>query len=228
MDKTNQQAEKILKADRTRQKLLDVSLDLFSKHGYEKATMRSIAKAAGLAPGAAYYHFETKEHIIQAFYEKSYEEHLPIVEKVLAEEKEFQKRLSGAVKAHMQIAEHYHEISKILLTTAINPDHPLSPFSAASRAVRDKNIEVFRRVLEGTTTPIPEKLKEKLPEILWMYKMGMILYWVYDRSTRQRKTFQLIDQSSILIARLIRLSNLPVLRGFSEQFVRMFYKYKFY
>jgi hypothetical protein len=61
-----------------------------------------------------------------------------------------------------------------------------------------------------------------------MFKMGMILYWVYDKSPRQRKTFQLIDQSSILIARLIQLSNLPILKGFSEQFVKMFYKYKFY
>ena len=222
------QKEKHLKADQTRQKILDVSLGLFLKQGYEKATMRNIAKEAGLAPGAAYYHFDTKEHIIFAFYEKSYEEHLPIVEEVLATEKEFKKRLAGAVKAHMQIAEHYHEISKILLTTAINPDHSLSPFSKASKELRDKNIDIFRRVIEGTSSSIPEALKSKLPEILWMFKMGMILYWVYDKSPKQKKTFQLIYQSSILIARLVTLSNLPVLKGFSEQFVKMFYRYKFY
>ena len=220
--------EKHLKAEQTRQKILDVSLALFLKQGYEKATMRNIAKEAGLAPGAAYYHFESKEHIIFDFYEKSYEEHLPIVEKVLAKEKDFKKRLAGAVKAHMQMAGHYHEISKILFTTAVNPDNSLSPFSAASKELRDKNIEIFRRVIEGTSSSIPEGLKDKLPEILWMFKMGMILYWIYDKSPKQRKTFQLIDQSSILIARLVALSNLPVLKGFSEQFVRMFYRYKFY
>lgn len=220
--------EKHLKAEQTRQKILDVSLGLFLKQGYEKATMRNIAKEAGLAPGAAYYHFDTKEHIIFAFYEKSYEEHLPIVERVLTKEKDFQKRLAGAVKAHMQIAEHYHEISKILLTTAVNPDHSLSPFSAASKELRDKNIDIFRRVIEGTSSSIPESLKDKLPEILWMFKMGMILYWIYDKSPQQKKTFQLIDQSSSLIARLVSLSNLPVLKGFSEQFVKMFYRYKFY
>jgi AcrR family transcriptional regulator len=226
--KNTQQPEKYVKADQTRQKILDVSLNLFLKQGYEKATMRTIAKEAGLAPGAAYYHFDTKEHIIFAFYEKSYEEHLPIVEKVLAKEKDFKKRLAGVVKAHMQIAEHYHEISKILFTTAVNPDHSLSPFSAASKELRDKNIEIFRRVIEGTSSSIPESLKEKLPEILWMYKMGMIFYWIYDKSAKQKKTFELINQSSVLIARLVALSNLPVLKGFSEQFVRMFYRYKFY
>ena len=220
--------DKQQKADKTRQKILDVALELFLKHGYEKSTMREIAKAAGLAPGAAYYHFDSKEHLIQAYYERSYEEHLPIVEKVLEREKELKKRLAGAVKAHMQIAESYHGISKALFATAVNPDHPLSPFSRESKDVRDKNIEVFRKVLEGTSMPIPEKLKTRLPEILWMFKMGMILYWVYDKSPRQRKTFQLVDQSCVLIARLIQLSNLPILKGFSEQFVQMFYKYKFY
>lgn len=223
-----EQKEKYMKADQTRKKILDVSLELFLKHGYEKATMRTIAKAAGLAPGAAYYHFDTKEHIIFDFYEKSYEEHLPEVERVLAKEKDLRRRLAGAVKAHMRIAERYHEISKILFTTAIHPDHSLSPFSKESKGIRDKNIDVFRKVIEGTTSAVPDSLRGKLPEILWMYKMGMILYWIYDKSPKQRKTFELIDRSSALIARLIALSNLPVLRGFSEQFVKMFYRYKFY
>jgi AcrR family transcriptional regulator len=228
MKEKKRAADKHLKAAQTKQKILDVSLDLFLKQGYEKTTMRAIAQAAGLAPGAAYYHFEAKEHLIQAFYELSYEEHLPEVERVLAREKDLKRLIAGVTKAHMKIAEKYHAISKALFTTAADPDHSLSPFSGQSKPLRDKNIQIFQRVLKTTTTPVPEKLKEKLPEILWMYKMGMILYWIYDKSARQRKTFQLIDQSSILIARLISLSNLPILRGFSEQIVRMFYRYKFY
>ncbi len=86
----------------------------FLKQGYEKTTMRAIAKAVGLAPGAAYYHFEAKEHIIQAFYEMSYEEHLPEVERVLAGEKGLKERIAGVTQAHMKIAERYHAISKVL------------------------------------------------------------------------------------------------------------------
>ena len=228
MNTEKTRSEKIQKAEKTKRKLLEVSLDLFLKHGYEKTTMREIAKAVGLAPGAAYYHFEAKEHIIQAFYEMSFEEHLPEVERVLARERDLKKLIAGVTRAHMTIAEKYHAISKALFATAGDPDNVLSPFSAQSKALRDRNIEIYRRVVEATTSPVPAKLRERLPEILWMYKMGMILYWIYDRSPRQRKTFQLIDQSSILIARLIQLSNLPLLKGFSEQIVKMFYRYKFY
>ncbi len=222
------QVEKIQKADKTKQKILEASLDLFLKKGYENTTMREIARAVGLAPGAAYYHFDAKEHIIQAFYEMSFEEHLPEVERVLAKERDLQKLIAGVTRAHMMIAEKYHAISKALFTTAGDPDHVLSPFSAQSKPLRERNIEIYKKVMDVTTSPVPAKLKPKLPELLWMYKMGIILYWIYDRSPRQRKTFQLISQSSILIARLIKLSNLPVLKGFSEQIVKMFYKYKFY
>ncbi|HJT23265.1 MAG TPA: TetR family transcriptional regulator [bacterium] len=226
MNKT--QTEKVQKAEKTKQKILEASLDLFLKYGYEKTTMRAIAKELGLAPGAAYYHFEAKEHIIQAFYEKSFEEHLPGVEKVLAKEKELKKLVAGVTRAHLMIAEKYHAISKALFTTAGDPDHVLSPFSAQSKPLRDRNIEIYKRVLETTTSTIPANLRDKLPEMLWMYKMGIILYWIYDKSPRQKKTFQLIDQSSVLIGRLVQLSNLPVLRGFSGQIVKMFYWYKFY
>ena len=201
---------------------------MFLKHGYEKATLEGIAKAAGLAPGAAHTHFDTKEHIIFAFYEKSYEEHLPEVERVLAGEKSLKNRLTGVVEAHMKIMGKYHKISKILCATAINPDLSLSPFSPESKILRDKNINIFKRVLEGTSSPVPRNLKEKLPEILWMYKMVMILYWIYDKSPRQKKTFLLIEESAAMITRLVSLSNLPVLRGFSEQIVKMFYRYKTY
>jgi len=218
--------EKFQKADLTRQKILDVSLTLFQKQGYERATMRAIAQAAGLAPGAAYYHFETKEHIIFDFYQRSFNDHLPGVEKVLSTEKDLKRRLAGVVRMHMEVAKPYHEISKVLFQTAINPDHPLSPFSKESGPLREKNIDIFRRVVEESSTPVPEKLRGKLPEILWLFKMGIILYWIYDKSPDQRKTFRFIEESSALIAKLVALSRLPGIQGFSERILAMFHKYK--
>ena len=40
-----------LKARETRRRILDAALGLFLKEGYEKATMRSIARKAGVTPG---------------------------------------------------------------------------------------------------------------------------------------------------------------------------------
>ena len=42
------------------------SARLFMKHGYERTTMRNIAKAAGIKLGSIAYHFKSKEDILYA------------------------------------------------------------------------------------------------------------------------------------------------------------------
>src|SRR5258708_24205247 len=106
-------------------------MKLFLQQGFEKTTMREIARAAGLAPGASYYHFESKEHLIFDFYEKSYNDNLPEAERVLREEKKLGKRLAGVIAAHLKVSEPYHGISKVLFKTAADPSSALSPFSQA-------------------------------------------------------------------------------------------------
>jgi AcrR family transcriptional regulator len=49
----------------TRERILERSLELFSEKGYRAATMRDIAAAVGVRPGAIYNHFESKEEILQ-------------------------------------------------------------------------------------------------------------------------------------------------------------------
>jgi AcrR family transcriptional regulator len=214
------------KAEMTRAKIVDIAMRLFLDQGFEKTTMREIAAAAGLAPGAAYYHFESKEHLIFDFYEKSFQEHLPEAEKILREEKDLAKRLAGVVKAHLKVSEPYYEISKVIFRIAADPKHPLSPFSKASKDLRDRNIEILWRCLEGQK--IDKQLASRLPEILWMYKMGLILYWLNDLSPHRAKTYRFVDQTAALVASLIQLSKLPVISGFSKKAVDLFEEYKIF
>jgi AcrR family transcriptional regulator len=212
------------KSEQTRNQIIEVSMRLFLQQGFEKTTMREIARAAGLAPGAAYYYFESKDHLIFDFYRKSYEEHLGEAERVLQEEKKLSRRLAGVIRAHLKVAEPYHEISKVLFKTAADPTHPLSPFSKESKELRDKNIDLLRRVLEGQK--LEQDLNERLPEMLWMFKMGMILYWVHDLSPRREKTYRLVNECAELAAQLIQISRLPVLNRLTRRVVDLFYKFK--
>jgi AcrR family transcriptional regulator len=50
----------------TRRKILAVALELFSAHGYAGASMRDIAEAMGMTKAALYYHFASKEQILEA------------------------------------------------------------------------------------------------------------------------------------------------------------------
>lgn len=212
---------KTQKADETRKRILDVALKLFMEEGYEKATMRRIAQEAGLTPGAAYYHFPSKENIVFQYYESSYEDHVPEVDRILAGEKGLRERIAEVIAAHLKVAEPFHAISKALYRTAADPSHPLSPFSAESKDLRVKNIAIFARVLEGHTTGLTRPVREKLPELLWLYKMGVILFWLYDDSPAQEKTYRFLDQTSDLLVKLIRLSKVPGIGSFANRMVKL-------
>jgi TetR/AcrR family transcriptional repressor of bet genes len=49
-----------------KQEIVDALLRVMAERGYEKASVQSIAKEAGLAPGLIHYHFKTKQDILMA------------------------------------------------------------------------------------------------------------------------------------------------------------------
>jgi hypothetical protein len=46
----------------------------------------------------------------------------------------------------------------------------------------------------------------------WMYPIGIILFWIFDRSEAQQRTRALIDKSLANVVRLIKLAGFPLLR----------------
>jgi hypothetical protein len=51
--------------------------------------------------------------------------------------------------------------------------------------------------------------------------MGIILFWIYDRSPEQQRTHALLDSSLQLIAGLIKSSSLPLLTPFRRRVIRI-------
>jgi len=47
----------------TRERILDVALELFNEQGYDKTSLRQIAERLGVTKAALYYHFARKEDI---------------------------------------------------------------------------------------------------------------------------------------------------------------------
>jgi AcrR family transcriptional regulator len=57
----------------TRQRILDVALDLFTEQGYDGTSLRQIAEQLGVTKAALYYHFESKEDILMALHMRIHE-----------------------------------------------------------------------------------------------------------------------------------------------------------
>ncbi len=54
------------------------------------------------------------------------------------------------------------------------------------------------RALAETDISIPADMVAHLPKILWLYQMGLILFWIYDRSEGQARTMRLSELVEIL------------------------------
>jgi AcrR family transcriptional regulator len=53
----------------TRTRIQQVALELFTERGYEATSLREIAERLGVTKAALYYHFRTKEEIVQSLFE---------------------------------------------------------------------------------------------------------------------------------------------------------------
>jgi len=54
------------KSERTRRRILDAAAAEFGRNGYASVTLKDIAARAGLQAGSLYYHFDTKEELVEA------------------------------------------------------------------------------------------------------------------------------------------------------------------
>jgi AcrR family transcriptional regulator len=200
------------KASRTRALILETALSLVREHGYDRATMRAIAREAGVSLGSAYYYFPSKEHLIQAFYARSHAEHLEVCEPILARERKLEARLLGVLRAKFDTSRGDHPFAVALFRSAADPASPLSPFSTDSAPTRDEALELMQRVIEGSSAKLPPQLAPELPMLLWLYQMGLILFWIHDDSQDQARSYRLMERTCALVCRLIRLAALPPLR----------------
>lgn len=201
-----------LRGEQTRAQILEAALALFRDHGYEGTTMRAVARAAGVSVGNTYYYFASKEHLIQEFYARTHREHLAACAAVLAGERDFKARLLGVMRAKVDTSMPYHRFAGVLFKTAADPASPLNPWSAESAPLRREATALFAEVIAGSRLRVGGDLRTALPSLLWTYHMGVLLYWIHDTSPGCARTYELVEESVPLVAKLITLARLPPLR----------------
>src|SRR5271165_7154252 len=93
LEKSSTDEKPKTKSDETRARILGAAMDLFRRRGFEETTMREIAAEAGVATGAAYYYFDSKDAIVLAFYDQATHELEPLLEEALTGSKDLRERL---------------------------------------------------------------------------------------------------------------------------------------
>jgi AcrR family transcriptional regulator len=204
---------------RTRDAIVNAALGLFREHGFEGTTMRAVADRAGVSVGNAYYYFSSKDELVQGFYDQLVAEHRAMALPELAGRTDLADRLGATLHAWITVAAPYREFAGRFFAVAAQPGNPLSPFSPGAGPARAAAVDLYRQVLAGSRADVDPELARELPELLWLQHLGIVLFWVHDSSPDAARTRLLVDRTVPIVARLVRLSRLPLLRPLGRQVV---------
>lgn len=201
---------KTVKGEETRNRIFDAALRLFREQGFEETTMRDVAATSGQSLGAAYHYFPSKEAIVRAYYDGVQDEHARRVRETLQQQSGLRETLAGAFHAKLDILADDRPLMGALLRYTGDPTHPLSFLGKGARDLQLRSMALFRDAVARER--LPTDIQYVLPTLLWAMHMGLLLYFLYDDSPRQRRTRALTDGAIELFLRALSVARLPVLR----------------
>lgn len=212
---------KLRKGEITKDLILTTAISMFQELGYESTTMRGIAERSGVALGNAYYYFQSKEHLVLGLYARTLNDQLKACRPVLLNAKSMKKRLAGVLHAQLTTLKPYRPVLRTLFKFGADPTSPLSPFGQESADIRAGSQQLFSDVVTGSQAKVPADIEDALPYCLWLYGMGIVLFWLHDSSEEQTKTARLIDLTSDLIVSFTLLCSLPLLKPFRRTLLKL-------
>jgi AcrR family transcriptional regulator len=178
-----------------RSAIIRAAVDLISDKGFKSASMRQIAKAAGLGDATIYNYFSTKEAILFGYYE----DHMQACMKVLKEleafhtfslQEQLQTLFETSLELYMADREFVAETFRLVLLRDSRDWGRVKPIRAPFLAAVNDMLTAAAEVGE-----IPEPVFLDLICQLFMDAyIGAVHYWLADTSQDFANTSVLIDR----------------------------------
>ena len=148
------------KGDRTRKRLLDAAAAEVARCGVAGTSINAIAASAGLKTGSVYFHFESKDQLVQAMLEEGLLASLAFLDSALDAvpgNAGAATRLSAAIRAH---ATAVHELSNYTVAV-LGPSFPNDSAGAAARKLRRTYVSRWTQLVidaqsAGVLAPEPD------------------------------------------------------------------------
>lgn len=209
------------KRERTRARLVEIALRSFRERGYDETTIRLIAAEAGVSTGSAYYHFPTKNHLVQELYLQVQGEHRDAALAGLAATDDLIERLRVAYLTGLDVLAPFHGFAPGFLSAAMSPRSPINPLNSDSQSARDIALEIFRDAATGARRGFPDEFADRIPELLLLAYLLLALFWVYDQSPGQERTRRLVERGLALLRLALPLTRVRALRAPLRDFFDM-------
>lgn len=182
--------------------ILDAAARVFTAEGYHGATMRAIAREAGLGTGTLYLYFPSKETVFLALVTRLEELVLEAIVAARAGRTDTLGKLAASVEAALRIFSAHADLARIVLILAAGAT---PEFEARLTAIHQAFIQFVQSELdEAVTTGIIDPLDTMLAAHIWVGgSYELIMSWLRRAasSTQRGPTVSVpVDLASSLIA----------------------------
>ena len=164
--------------------------------------------------GHAYYHFATKNDLVQQLYLEVQEAHRAAALPQLADTPDLIDRIAVVYRTGLDQLAAYHAHAAEFVSAAVSPRSEISPLSADSAGARAITEDLFAAAVVGAhRSAVPDDIAAGLPRALFLGHLLLALFWVYDTSPGQERTRRLLASGIRLLRTALPLVRLPLIRG---------------
>lgn len=169
----------------TKLHLYKKALELFEEEGYEKATLRRIAKNAKVSPGLMYKYYPSKSALVLELYDDLSKEYERSYIKI--QETSWTSRSTEALKLSLKTLEPHRDTLMALLPIIVG-DRDQNLFAEATKFSRERVEGGFIFAIQKANKKPIKTMELPLARLLYTIHLGIILLWLMDKSPKQIAT----------------------------------------
>jgi AcrR family transcriptional regulator len=172
-----------------REHLYATAIRMIETRGYEETTLRDIAKEAGVSVGLLYRYFPSKQSVVIALYDQLSADFGRRAGDLRPGR--WRDRFLFALETSLRVLEP-HRMALRALTPVLVGDPEEGIFAAGTAFSRLRVQGVFERAVTEASDAPREPLAAALGRLLYLVHLTVLLWWLLDRSPRQRATTSLV------------------------------------
>lgn len=183
-----------------RQLIISAAAELFADEGYDRTSIRDIARKAGLLPGSVYHHFASKDELYLAVHGEGFQRLMESVRAAIDGSSDPWERLTRACEVHVRRIATGSPVDRVT-------GHNLamignSELFAKMRPMREAYENVYRQLIDAL--PVAPGTDRTLLRLLLLSGMNWVYVW-YREGKRSPK-----EIADTMVEMLRRGVELPV------------------
>ena len=190
--------------EKTKIKILASAVELIIEKGFENASLREMAKSAGVSNPTIYNYFPSKQMLLYAYIEQKHKESVEALKQIedlntYTLREQLQTLIELELELYLEDREFIIQIADMVFDSSGLKVSRLYETNGVFIETVEEMIDIAIEAKEINPPPF----KEHLPILFWDYYIMVVAYWVKDESESFENTTEFIDHSLGLMEALL-------------------------